>query len=100
MTEIVDQNQIEAIVGVRRDKWDHYAKLTVGGTIYILHSGDCIAEGKDLRECSFSKALNQKQIFGLIKNVPSEIRGIWLKDTFIAVSKDVWMNYYYPDGFE
>lgn len=60
MSDLVDANVIEAIVGARRREHDHIARAVSGEqTVYILHSEDCLATGDDLRACAFSWALDQ-----------------------------------------
>lgn len=60
MSQLVDPSQIETIVGVQRDELKHYARaVSAEQTVYILHSYECLTSGVDLRECSFSLALDQ-----------------------------------------
>lgn len=58
MTEQVDPNEIEAIVGARRHATRHLARGAHDGRIYILHSAECVEAYPDLRECPHSRALD------------------------------------------
>ena len=60
MTEIVNIGAIEQIVGARRHASFHLGRFnTTTGDVYILHSRDCLAVTKYLRECEFSLALDR-----------------------------------------
>lgn len=62
MADLVNPGQIEKIVGARRHSTKHlgrYVTMPDGYTIYILHSAECKATGRDLRECPFSLALDE-----------------------------------------
>lgn len=60
MTELVDPDKIETIVGAKRHPIRHLGRaVSAEETVYILHSGLCKAEGKDLRECSYSRLLDR-----------------------------------------
>lgn len=60
MSELVDQNEIEELVGTARHARVHFGRIdTVAGRIYILHSYRCLAEEPDLRLCPFSAALDR-----------------------------------------
>lgn len=59
MTERVPADEIEGIVGRRRDLDRHFARaVSAEQTVYILHSHECLVEHEDLRECLFSVALD------------------------------------------
>ena len=59
MTNLVDHDQIERIVGARRSPLRHIGRaVSEEETVYILHSGRCKASGSDLRDCSYSRALD------------------------------------------
>lgn len=59
MTQRVDSGEIEGIVGIKRDLTQHWARaVSEEQTVYILHSVECLAFEKDLRDCAFSKALD------------------------------------------
>ncbi len=60
MADLVDPDQIEAIVGIERHMTWHYANaVSAEQTLYILHSQRCKAFTPDLRECRYSKALDK-----------------------------------------
>lgn len=59
MSSIVPADSIEQIVGVKRDRFAHHGRaVSAEQTVYILHSQRCKDSGADLRECSFSLALD------------------------------------------
>lgn len=59
MTDNVNPEDIERIVGVARSSWAHYGKAdSREEKIYILHSGQCLNRYEDLRDCPFSLALD------------------------------------------
>ena len=59
MTELVDQAEIERIVGAHRHPHLHAARaITAEQRVYILHSQTCLDSGADLRECRVSIALD------------------------------------------
>lgn len=60
MTERVPSSEIERIVGMKRHPEWHYARaVSDQRTVYILHSGTCLAHYDDLRECPYSLALDE-----------------------------------------
>jgi|GEM_PF-1473118 len=60
MNDLVDPNQIELIVGARRHSVKHLGRVvTATQTTYILHSQLCLQRGEDLRECVFSRAMDE-----------------------------------------
>lgn len=60
MTKLVPTDQIEHIVGRKRDQTTHYARaVTAEQTVYILHSQQCVDTTPDLRECPYSAALDK-----------------------------------------
>lgn len=60
MTEKVDPQRIEQLVGARRHPAQHRGRWdTSAGQIYILHSGYCLMAFKDLRQCPYSIALDE-----------------------------------------
>jgi hypothetical protein len=60
MSEIVPAAEIETIVGVRRHATDHYGRAdSTERTVYILHSQHCKDTTPDLRDCSYSVALDE-----------------------------------------
>lgn len=60
MTDLVNPNEIEEIVGVKRDPLLHWGRaVSAEQTVYILHSQECVDSGIDLRDCAFSKALDK-----------------------------------------
>lgn len=59
MSELVNPDAIEAIVGVQRHPTRHYARaVSADQTVYVLHSAQCVAARPDLRDCHFSRALD------------------------------------------
>ncbi len=60
MTDLVDPECIEGIVGVRRHATEHWGRADSGEqTVYVLHSMACRDSTPDLRECSYSLALDR-----------------------------------------
>ncbi len=60
MTDLVDPTKIEQIVGAQRHPTEHLAKaITDTQIVYILHSQECLGSGIDLRECPYSKSLDE-----------------------------------------
>lgn len=60
MSNLVPAEDIEAIVGQQRHNTCHYGRaVTAEQTLYILHSHKCVETGQDLRECSYSLALDR-----------------------------------------
>lgn len=60
MAELVDPDEIEAIVGTSRHPTRHYARaVSAEQTVYILHSQTCRNSVRDLRECLYSLALDR-----------------------------------------
>lgn len=59
MSNLVPTEQIEQIVGARRHSHQHLGRaLSAEQTVYVLHSEKCRGSGIDLRECPYSKALD------------------------------------------
>lgn len=59
MSELVDPDSIEEIVGATRHPLRHLARAVSGEeTVYVLHSMRCVSKGRDLRECSYSRMLD------------------------------------------
>ena len=59
MTDLVDPDQIEDIVGARRHPTRHIGRaISAEQTVYILHSAVCKAGRDDLRRCTYSRALD------------------------------------------
>lgn len=60
MSELVDPEQIEAIVGARRHETVHIGRAVPGeARVYILHSRECVERREDLRDCPYSIALDR-----------------------------------------
>lgn len=60
MSDLVDPQEIERIVGIRRHPTEHYgAAVSAERKVYILHSEECLATYSDLRDCPFSLALDR-----------------------------------------
>lgn len=59
MSDLVDPNDIEAIVGRAREEHAHWGRAsTTDQKFYILHSRQCLDSGLDLRRCEYSLALD------------------------------------------
>lgn len=59
MTDLVDTQKIEAIVGEPRHPRLHLGSAnSEDGKFYILHSSSCVRSGIDLRDCEYSVALD------------------------------------------
>lgn len=59
MADPVPAAEIEQIVGARRHAHQHLGRaVSAEQTVYILHSEKCLDSGIDLRECPYSKALD------------------------------------------
>ena len=60
MSDLVNPDDIERIVGVERHRTRHYARaVSAEQTVYILHSVECRAMYDDLRDCPWSLALDR-----------------------------------------
>lgn len=60
MTDLVNPDQIEELVGTKRHPTEHYGSaLDTRQTVYILHSHECKNSGRDLRQCPYSVALDK-----------------------------------------
>lgn len=60
MTQLVDPDEIEKIVGVKRKSFRHVALAKSDERrVYLLHSYVCLAQYTDPRDCRFSKALDR-----------------------------------------
>lgn len=56
MSELVNPDVIEQLVGITRHPTLHYGRLnSESGVFYILHSQECRDSGIDLRDCPFMK---------------------------------------------
>lgn len=59
MSNLVDPERIESIVGTKRHQRAHFAKaVSSEQRVYILHSQNCVEDNSDLRDCEFSLALD------------------------------------------
>lgn len=59
MSDLVDPDEIEGIVGIERHPTRHYARaVSAEQVVYILHSRACKEGRDDLRDCLFSLALD------------------------------------------
>lgn len=59
MTDTVPTEDIERLVGAKRDANLHQARaVSAEQTVYILHSQKCLDSGIDLRGCRYSLALD------------------------------------------
>lgn len=60
MTALVPADQIEQIVGAKRHSHQHLGRAaSAEQTVYVLHSQTCKDSGIDLRECTWSLALDR-----------------------------------------
>lgn len=60
MSDHVDPEVIEQIVGVKRHPTRHYARaVSAEQTVYVLHSEECRATYDDLRDCPWTLALDR-----------------------------------------
>lgn len=60
MSDKVDADKIEQIVGVERKMAEHWGKvISSEGRVYILHSRMCQKHYSDLRDCPYSRALDR-----------------------------------------
>lgn len=57
MSDLVDPHEIERIVGLTRSQTEHFGRA-VDDVMYIMHSLDCLNSGIDLRDCEYSKAMD------------------------------------------
>ena len=76
MTNLVNPDHIEEIVGVPRDEGAHIGiARTSDMTFYIMHSKQCVRMFEDLRECPFSKALDKGFTYphDVIENKPTHL---------------------------
>lgn len=59
MADLVSPQQIETIVGAKREDARHLGRaVSSSETIYVLHSRQCRDRFEDLRDCPFSVALD------------------------------------------
>jgi len=59
VSEIVSSDRVEDIVGATRHETEHIGRaVSTDQMVYILHSVECKAWSSDLRECPFSRALD------------------------------------------
>lgn len=79
MTELVDPEVIESVVGMTRHDTIHFGRaVTTDERFYILHSRECRDDTADVRDCPFSLALDHG-----IMGVP----GVdWATDTLLVLS--------------
>lgn len=60
MSDHVDADKIEQIVGLPRHQHMHFARaVSVEQRVYVLHSAVCRASTPDLRDCEYSVALDR-----------------------------------------
>lgn len=89
MTELVDPDKIENIVGVPRHARAHYARaVSKTKTVYILHSKQCLEEHEDLRNCPFSLALDKGinlRVWTQDAAVPVRVYEGWLEPIRVGV---------------
>lgn len=77
MSDKVLADQIEGIVGRRRDSDRHYGRAVSDEEVfYILHSDRCLRKYQDLRDCPFSLAMDNRLSF----SVEDEVLILHVKD--------------------
>jgi hypothetical protein len=60
MSNLVDPDEIEKIVGATRHERMHYGRaVSREQRVYILHSARCLNNNPDLRDCIYSIALEK-----------------------------------------
>lgn len=60
MSDPVPPEEIERLVGATRRRTKHLAVAkSKTGTVYILHSADCITKHEDLTQCTYSLVLDR-----------------------------------------
>jgi hypothetical protein len=60
VSELVPTEDIEAIVGAKRDYELHLGRaVSAEGRVYVLHSQRCLLGHEDLRQCRYSLALDK-----------------------------------------
>jgi hypothetical protein len=78
MSDRVDSNDIETLVGHPRHQTQHWARaVSRSQTVYLLHSYECFEEFYDLRECPYSLALDN--------GIPIDV---WVEDEPVRVEID------------
>jgi hypothetical protein len=80
MSQRVDSSKIEGIVGVSRHPTDHYGRaVSAEQVFYILHSQRCVDELDDLRDCDYSRALDE-----------TVIDDRWVQDEPVVLAVEDW----------
>lgn len=60
MADLVPADRIEQIVGATRHQTEHIGRaVSAEEMVYILHSRECRDSTPDLRDCPFSRAMDQ-----------------------------------------
>jgi hypothetical protein len=60
MSTLVPAEDIERIVGARRHPTEHLGRaISAQRRTYILHPQSCLDTGIDLRDCSYSRAMDR-----------------------------------------
>ena len=91
MSDLVNPDQIESIVGVKRHETEHYARAVPSDDrVYILHSEHCRATTPDLRDCLFSQALDR----GIVHHIPWSA---WRRLLNRPVRAEVFRGWLVPD---
>lgn len=71
MSELVDPNVIEGIVGWPRQADIHMGRYVMDvGILYILHSQECLDSGIDLRSCEYSVAMDRGDYYITLLDEP------------------------------
>ena len=81
MSDIVPTDEVEDIVGAERHEWAHLGRAVSGQQrVYILHSKRCVNEGVDLRDCAYSKALDEGIELGEWEDWEDQLVWLWVFD--------------------
>lgn len=92
MTERVDPDEIEKLVGVPRALvWHRARAVSETRTVYILHSESCRGRYNDLRDCAYSRALDNgidPKDWAYAMDIPVNV-GISIENRLIPLTKVV-----------
>lgn len=88
MTAIDPASKIEAIVGAKRHPTRHIARaVSAEQTVYVLHPESCRRLHEDLRNCKYSRALD---------NGIEKVSAAWMHVQDKPVVVDVFGDYLLP----
>jgi hypothetical protein len=81
MSDIVPTDEVEDIVGAERHEWTHLGRaVSEQQRVYVLHSKGCIDTGIDLRDCAYSKALDEGIELGEWEDWEDQPVWLWISD--------------------